>query len=639
MTAKSEKPKAKKGWVDLPEFCDASASVSASIFAARRLPEIKSLWQHSFRNKELAIDPVQSLASGGRKTSSRHLRRRVSSNASRKRHRYPTGRDEATPEQTQEHANGQPCRWKRRKPALLQSSHETWRHPSTTDEQMGANDTTKWMTTHIWHAKRFRMQTLWGWQVPIMHTNRGAGAALRLLKENKTLIQDVTWCMQPICLPIPCISVRAWSTSLQRILPDFDANKIDTVRESVLHDVDQFPSNAIAPLRYCCTHQQLLFATTPGLMDSTTYFYFWTHPSIQNKLFEMITDLAKDHAGGDQSVPRRYYPGGLSCIRLRGFSVAECLQATMKSFPEKRASETTGNVPLDKSVTRALYGELSKVELPTMDDSIGVSTHVYLLPSSLILDVSNVSSSFDSIDILCDPARTKQLFLDFVIHGGACPIGVVEEAHVLMEGSPPYPVFPRDYPDTVEGDSYWKGLSDDWGYMRKHWEGGAGRIRESGGTLLSAVTWTDIVETDDQRIVAMRGTFGKVLSDLLQSASNPASSSTTLPRVKKRRRAQAPWKPIHVPPLSMEGTAKLEQHCHALSESLTLPAVILCHLTVHGKGTLAPGTKVLTMCSESKEILGIVTSCSFSPSRGAFHGLAVCGWRHLLLLKRMNLSL
>ena len=185
MSERSSKRK-RPDWKNLPAFLDSSASVSATTFGARRLPELKALWN---AQPESSATADQKLQSNGGKTSSRHLRRRTTSHLPRRRHRYPRGK----PESGANHSNKRPCRRARRKPALLRQQHETWK--------MEMHDTISadrvfWLTTHLWHAKRFHMHdNLFGWKVPLVHANRGARAALRMASEQHTLVQDVTWRM------------------------------------------------------------------------------------------------------------------------------------------------------------------------------------------------------------------------------------------------------------------------------------------------------------------------------------------------------------------------------------------------------------------------------------------------------------
>jgi hypothetical protein len=57
------------------------------------------------------------------------------------------------------------------------------------------------------------------------------------------------------------------------------------------------------------------------------------------------------------------------------------------------------------------------------------------------------------------------------------PIGISEEMYLALECDPPMLIFPRDYPDTVEGMRYWNdNTTSEWNDMRHYWEGGGGRI-------------------------------------------------------------------------------------------------------------------------------------------------------------------
>jgi hypothetical protein len=92
-------------------------------------------------------------------------------------------------------------------------------------------------------------------------------------------------------------------------------------------------------------------------------------------------------------------------------------------------------------------------------------------------------------DILCPAEYAKPIFLTLE-HYGAAVIGLAEEAALSLEADPPLPCFPRDYPDTRQGQLYWistqKAANDsiitkerhaDWSVVRHFLEGGTGRIR------------------------------------------------------------------------------------------------------------------------------------------------------------------
>lgn len=185
-----------------PAFMDSSATVTASRFAGARLPELENLWksisEHKLKGKANTNDvflPYYSnqtnqkskhlmkgtmldkevtrlisphLSAGGKSQSRRHLRRRTGSHISRRRDRIDDGMRKIK-------THDQLCRRAKRKPAILVSKHKNWQKSLSqvsdlsTDNDIEVN----WLETHIWHAKRFKIAKLFGWNIPIQHCNRG----------------------------------------------------------------------------------------------------------------------------------------------------------------------------------------------------------------------------------------------------------------------------------------------------------------------------------------------------------------------------------------------------------------------------------------------------------------------------------
>ena len=163
----------KKGsadWREGPAFLDATSSVSASTFGARRLPELKSLYfatrpdniatPPDNNNDDHIIHERKNLLSGGGKRSSRHLRRRTTAiHSKRHRHRYPS------PSKAPEY-KGSTRKSKRKKSNHLESEHLQWLSPKGADEAASIDDNDEpdqsssnkmWQVTHRWHAKRFHL--------------------------------------------------------------------------------------------------------------------------------------------------------------------------------------------------------------------------------------------------------------------------------------------------------------------------------------------------------------------------------------------------------------------------------------------------------------------------------------------------
>ncbi|CAB9503700.1 CobW domain-containing protein [Seminavis robusta] len=780
---------------ELPAFLDASASVSASTFAARRLPELKKLYSiNSATNNTtntLRQGSLGPLKSSGCKTSSRHLRRRATSHKARKRHRYPREGDlpskkkaKALPQKEDEtdtaQENSDPPAGKDDTPATsrrgrrkhretLTLPHEAWwKQPGPPNGEClssddvpsgaGASDqaTTKltkdstpcyWMTTHIWHSKRFHMAKLWGWQIPIVHTNRGPKAALRLIREGKTLLQDVTWsrAAQPIILKTE-ISMKhkasqqqqALQSAIQRICPEFgfqfdtttaaiinDApnshynltcDKDICVGKGMLHALDQFPRQAIGPIHWLVTRgAQPLMGGQP---QKEFYYrcYFWTHPAIHSvvlKEFEALetswtasSDMPKPvlHGGFQATTGSDSHKSnvGMACFKLRGINATATVQRVLEDSRQTSRSggpETTkrrndnpllfssetlhSNLP-NGTVLSALAADLDH---PSTSNCRDDKDHGLIQGDQLLLvsqRPANLSRNEPAVgwDLYCDAAIAKVLFVELIIKGQACPIGIAEEAYIKLECDPPIAdIFPRDYPETREGSQFWQLTNaDDSGdgtattvvdstilrlclqqgekggridvpriKARSHQppsQKGQKPLKLSSGSLCK-IRWYDLIKdaaanntsddghdaTEDTEcaVVMMRGAFCKPLEDALSASGNfVTKQSDAGTKGRKRRRVKQPNEICHVIPLTSDEMERHMSHCRTLLQSLSLPAVIACQLQVVGPGTLRPGAQICPATEAEPQIVGFVTATSFSAARGCSHGIGVVGAALLL---------
>jgi ribonuclease P/MRP protein subunit POP1 len=637
--------KAAASWKDAPAFCDAAATVSATTFGARRLPEIKELYNKTVmarEEKDSIIVSLDSLTSGGKKTSSRHLRRRATSHASRKRHRYLTANEKGKAQGDAHNTGNLSRRSFRKKASNLQLQHETWRRGAPTAVQQSENSPgrIKWMPTHIWHAKRFHMADLWGWKVPMAHNNRGPGASLRLLRKGKTLLQDVTWSMQPISLEAPLSSKHALQLSLARVIPGLDFAPFNALPlpdssinvnatatgHGLVHGIDQFPKQAMGPVFWMSSRCPLTQAEEEGA--SLIYVYLWVHPSIRSTVLELLEQVLSEMNDAIQG-PHQSLKGGISCLRLRGHNMMESLQTVLAG------SGTYDTSPLQQVLTssddrNALESLRQGVTIPLV--LRGEESRRLLLVSQCPRDPKiTLNDSVCSLDIFCDPDVAKGLFVQLVLNCGACPVGVADESHFHLECHPPLPLFPRDYPDADESTYYWSGDSVDWKVIRQYWESGTGRFRPRGDSL-DSIAWSQVVPEAlaDSAVVVVRGSFGKPFIDTLVSSANiahPVSSVQCAHR--KRRRAQHPGIFVLAPPLSKEQAELHATVCATLSGTLSLPALLLCHLHVIGAGTVDVGAGLHSLHPLDVH-LGFATAGAFSSARGSFHAVGVVGAARLL---------
>ena len=356
----------------LPAFTDVTASVTAAAFAARRLPELRqlqsattSLNQQQHPASAAALD-ISGFLSGGGQPSSRHLRRRATSFRRRQRYRSMVGRsgssvvvdpkkktndnnndnDDEDPNKEQQQTKSR--RQQRRHTSTLVAQHSTWctvsfsNHHNTTTPTPAVH----WIPTHIWHAKRFFVERLWHWQIPLLHTHRGIRATRRLVQQSsaqqqfgKTLVQDVTWRTQAVAWRVCRYRdnnnkndhVTQVDTALARILAHWkDIALSSSVSVSsnhtrygttMLHETDQYPlGGAIGPVQYLVlvaapTNEPPFFFVSPssskeekemegdtkepgnnndnddnkGTTPTLTYYYYlWTHPAIRKDLVRLV---------------------------------------------------------------------------------------------------------------------------------------------------------------------------------------------------------------------------------------------------------------------------------------------------------------------------------------------------------------
>jgi hypothetical protein len=745
----------KLAWGDLPTFLDASASVSASIFGARRLPELKSLYQEQQQQaskvKATADPPEQCFLSSGGKTSARHLRRRITSMHRRIRHRFPTGRkptiqssmtreDELEGDATTattattttaEKVKSTTRRARRNNRAILCSEHFGWQR-TPTEEHMNKDTTTAnhsnnnnvihyWMTTHLWHTKRFHIDSLWGWKVPLVHNNRGARASLRL-SQTKAWVQDVSWRTQPI--DVRSTSFPLLLQAMSRICPNIAQSKAvlsgSQVGQGVVHHVDQFPNGAIGPASWRIFPQK----NAAGSIKAEWVFQLLgVHPSIRSTILECLGTLSKQHA---ELTIVGQVNGGRSCLQLRGVNATETLRKVLApkatdalqswewnwkwttvgddqasgsdTLPrgaifsvqvDLTASTTdTGNeipAPATWSNPEAAAKHVKSVqdaisnwdpsrpeydEHSSLGDAITKDTVLLIFQKPREPDHNCVANqAICGWDIICSPDLAKDIWNLLVVVNEVFPIGIVEEAQLMLECQPPVPLFPRDYVDTEESKKYWSGTDPDWKRVRQLWQGGWGRLPvDKEPAAWSPLSFNDLIlipevvatkddtDTDEtkpdsepleQRVVVVRGAFGQPFCDALGGCAKMAptpddqSSKPKPPTRRKRRRTRHPTQLVSAMPLSNDQAQEFTETCRLLQTSLTLPAVLLCHVQVSGPGTILPGARLLfrnngdgddkpTSLVPSSAPLGIVTAGGFSPARGSCHGVGIVGAARLL---------
>jgi hypothetical protein len=618
--------KRKRWQQDLPAFLDAASSVSSTTFGARRLPELKALWRQVPLKPGERID--EALQSAGHKTSTRHLRRRTRSHVSRKRHRYPTGKaDNGTVSEISSKPNT--SRKSRRKPSMLRKNHSGW-------QRQGEGESIKphWLPTHLWHAKRFHMCDMFGWRVPSHHTNRGYRAIERLLREGRTLLQDITWRMQPIV--VGTNDLMSLIGCLSRLCADFlPKNRVQAVLEGkcfgegILHEPDAFPTKAIGPamwwirqttLKNCTTHEINLFL----------------HPSIKSRVEEVLGQLIATTLSSECATQ---VDGGIACFQLRGQSASDTIAETLKlSGDHLKAFESASHlavVPVVKSLDSQPLLSTSKNPF-----ALGIG-ELILIRHEQALDRSS------GWDLFCSVADAHDIFLALVHHALIVPMGYVDDYHLRLSSDPPLPIFPAAFPDSEQGKMYWVG-SEEWKLVRSLCEGGHGRIKipHNGNAKLSMRKLENLASPSDEfedfksiQPVVVRGVFGQPFVDLLQQCARHReipSSEQTKSRNPKRKQVS----PVAIRlacRISGDEARARRQQVSSLAKSLSLAALILCKIQVYGRGRLGQDDSIYGCSEEKGQIapdlsspLGVAVEGSFSDENGLVQGTGFVGASRLL---------
>ncbi|XP_015917479.1 ribonucleases P/MRP protein subunit POP1 [Parasteatoda tepidariorum] len=157
-----------------------------------------------------------------------------------------------------------------------------------------------WLGTHIWHAKRCKMDTLWGYKLPIHCNDKKLGATHQAATKHAMLMDLSYYCC--ISLEGPEDKLLAGLTTLTD--PDSGSNfgsamYRDGMREghTVVYHPFKFPYEAIGPVTF------IWKPITDMSSDSETSKYsakrslwIWCHPSFHNEFVDVLVTVFKFEA-------------------------------------------------------------------------------------------------------------------------------------------------------------------------------------------------------------------------------------------------------------------------------------------------------------------------------------------------------
>ncbi|KAJ3270564.1 hypothetical protein HDV01_007714 [Terramyces sp. JEL0728] len=134
----------------------------------------------------------------------------------------------------------------------------------------------KWLETHIWHAKRMKMEERWGLKIPIHTNQKSLRFAVRTMKYG-SMIHDMSF-MRIIQIHGNQKSIiEAFSSITDPTVPSIGAKKyINGSRSGTafLHSIYAYPKAAICPVQF--------FWASNGKL------WIWVHPNVYRRVYCLI---------------------------------------------------------------------------------------------------------------------------------------------------------------------------------------------------------------------------------------------------------------------------------------------------------------------------------------------------------------
>jgi hypothetical protein len=426
--------------------------------------------------------------------------------------------------------------------------------------------------------------------------------------------------------------------------------------EGIVHEIDEFPLRPIGPATF-------IFGTSNDESNDKTdnaHVRIMIHPAVHQKVIDLLNQIISSRDNIGMEVTLSTMP--MALLRIRGRASMSTLQNVIGHAEDIGLLGGVANhgtlISLEGDLTSTPQSVSTKAENQSW---ITLKCHQ---PNQLFQHLPhNLASS--GWDILCHPSICASLFHSFVVDGGACSIGVVEDARAKLEAYPPLPVFPRDYPDTEEGRRYWDGdtamtavtsedgcdehaiaASNSWTVLRACFDGSWGRIntplkrsirhyekqleqdkihkrkdtnplspietavpqlvlrKTLCGLEALSINW-DLLTPPDSPIV-IRGSFIIPFLQLLQGCGRLHSqlaldTSEKQCRRKHRRKVLSPKLIVRASPLSKVESYLHSKMCQQLIAALSLPGLVRCELDCDGKGAIEVGDLILPWTSSSDD--------------------------------------
>ncbi|XP_060081712.1 ribonucleases P/MRP protein subunit POP1-like [Ylistrum balloti] len=143
-----------------------------------------------------------------------------------------------------------------------------------------------WLETHIWHAKRFKMEEKWGYKIPLQPTDKSKRAAYRSTKHH-CLIQDHSYmCCIELKGPEHCLLDGLSHMTNNSTGQTFAAKGcLSGIREghTMLYSCDHYPLGAIGCASFLWKPQ-----TGSDLTTDLRQLWIWVHPGCHEEVCQNL---------------------------------------------------------------------------------------------------------------------------------------------------------------------------------------------------------------------------------------------------------------------------------------------------------------------------------------------------------------
>jgi ribonuclease P/MRP protein subunit POP1 len=214
-----------------------------------------------------------------------------------------------------------------------------------------------WLETHLWHAKRFHMSSLWGWKIPISATQKGLRSCYRSERFSNIIFDQSYWRLLEFQGPEESIS-----TVLSEIA---DPNGVSPIGKRYKNggkaaqffafdpsDVRGYPFGLMGPA-ICLWKPVSATLSSETISPLCRTVWLWLHPSCEDAAIHSIAFSIARRGLSDLYVSQQ---NDISMFEIRGPKALGLIQEVFEVSPN--TSQTTA------ALWKSLHGCLSADSIP-----------------------------------------------------------------------------------------------------------------------------------------------------------------------------------------------------------------------------------------------------------------------------------